>query len=1206
MLSGAINKSTKKYMRPDEADKKEKFLCIGCKKDVILRSGKIRIKHFAHRKENSKCNFFDKPSESEIHKNAKLLLKYILEKKIDLTIHRKCDRCNKIDTYEIPKITDKSKICLEYVFDYNGKKIADVAYIDDNKISYIFEICHTHKTQSENRPEPWFEFDATKIIEIINSSAIQSIILDCIRTNCNNEECNTEYINNKCINEEKGVIYFNQRGAGCGKTYESIQLLQNKFPEKETYIYLTKMHSVKEVIYNELKDQESRGALSMLQFIENDVNGKQYKISYYNKESDKNILIIIGTIDSFNYAIVNKNEIIKSNDYFKGILKTIVNGSVSITNNNIKYSGKTIPFNKKCLIIIDEAQDLCKDYIEAFNTIITPPNTNNTQNYVSTFDNIIAQTNIDVYVIGDKLQSIWGEHNIHTYINKNDMNTRIERNCGENIVKRFHNEKFIEFVNDIVPFEKYELPPIIKICDGKCKYNHENEKIPYTIFEVPKIYANDYDEEKIDNVVKDIINYMDTEINNYNYLPNNFMFIFPILSKNAFARTLETRIQQFWIDKFKNIDYQENVLKLHEYWKNKINDNKFHKYIYLHKSDEGRSINLKESENATRILSIHASKGNGCEVVFLLGVSEKVLTCFSKKKCNLVYESLLHVAITRQKKSIYIGIEENDDDIHNRFKKFNIIKNETIEPKLKLIKTTHHCRMIRNYMINNDDIFSNINRTLIEPNNCMEKLPMSENKTDIIDWGHHVIRYGVMIYYLMMNIIENDIPENDIYKNQFTTIIKKISKLPINIYTYFEYAKILRNIDDHKKSQLQKSTDNKLPKNILPELKIPLLLLDASENSQYHKYTTILKNIMENIQLKIKKYASSNIMPPMCSFECIVLLFMIKTIEDGSYSDISIMDLYSIMYCYDSCSDTIGKKHSDKYECLCKKYFIHKKINDISRHDEKIKDMRKSILNHFKCINQIKKIYDNYKKYVSDTLNTKITEYHFSHHVHFRQPYSNVIDIRENHMIIGNSDTHVIFFIIKPQFNILNFYDVIFKALMSTFMILNVSPDCNITITNYERFNGKKLYACILTFDSCKPIFYELNIERNNTLMTQSIKEYSLSYYSQHHELVYRFYTFCREQNLKNVDRTRNSIEYTLEKLENYFRDHRYKPPKYILDMFNDIRLETDKCIDDPTKIRIIMDQICDEERFAHRLNMCLEKSIDQYLGISAAKYIDF
>jgi hypothetical protein len=48
-----------------------------------------------------------------------------------------------------------------------------------------------------------------------------------------------------------------QRGAGCGKTYESIQLIRadSKFSEKSFLIYLTKQHSAKTVIKAEHDDQ---------------------------------------------------------------------------------------------------------------------------------------------------------------------------------------------------------------------------------------------------------------------------------------------------------------------------------------------------------------------------------------------------------------------------------------------------------------------------------------------------------------------------------------------------------------------------------------------------------------------------------------------------------------------------------------------------------------------------------------------------------------------------------------------------------------------------------------------------------------------------------------------------------------------------------------------------------------------------------------
>jgi ATP-dependent exoDNAse (exonuclease V) beta subunit len=125
------------------------------------------------------------------------------------------------------------------------------------------------------------------------------------------------------------------------------------------------------------------------------------------------------------------------------------------------------------------------------------------------------------------------------------------------------------------------------------------------------------------------------------------MFIFPILKKNTFAEIL--------------------YLKLDKFWKERLNSNE--KWVYLHKSEPGTTINLKESVNATRIMSIHTSKGTGCEVVFVLGLSEHTLNIFSHKTDNITYNSLLHVAITRQKKAIYVGIENNNDEICRRFKK---------------------------------------------------------------------------------------------------------------------------------------------------------------------------------------------------------------------------------------------------------------------------------------------------------------------------------------------------------------------------------------------------------------------------------------------------------------------------------------------------------------------------------------------------------
>jgi len=1155
IMLGAINKLTKKYIHPNQANKKDEYICVECGKDVIIRKGNIRVHHFAHCKEDeeNRCNFYNKPTESQIHKTAKLLLKNILYNKIKLIIHRKCNKCNKNDEYEIPEITDNSLIEIEHRFEYNGLKIADVAYIEDNKILCIFEICYKHRTESENRPEPWFEFDAVNLIETFNICDLKSINLYCIRY----EKCDECYCKENIIEEQMndGIIYFNQRGAGCGKTYESIQLIQNdeRFIEKDIYIYLTKMSSAKDVIKNEFEEQEASGSLNLLEIIENNPNGNQYKITCLNKNTNKEITVIIGTIDSFNYAVADKEKIIKTNDYFKGLVKTIRNGFTSIKNNKINYAGKSRSLNKNCLIVVDEAQDLGPEYIEAFNTIIN-------------------QTSIDVYVIGDKLQSIWGEHNIHTYIDVNNLkNTIVERSYGINKVMRFHNEKFKQFVNGICSFEKYGLPPITEICDGCCKYSHENNIIPYNLFEVPKIYSNDYDYEKIDKVVEYIISKIDEEVNKYNYLPNNFMFIFPILSKNVFAQLLETRIQKYWIEKFNNINYQEKVLKNSDYWKDKTNDDNFYKYVYLHKSDLGSSINLKESENSTRILSIHSSKGNGCEVVFLLGVTEDLLTKFSKQKCNLVYDSLLHVALTRQKKTFYMGIEKNNDDIYNRFKNFGINENLNIIPSLETIKIFNKFTKLEDYVNNNDEIFTNINIKIIEPNNYINLLPKSEKKNKtIIDLGHHMIRRYVMHYNFMCNIILNERIENK--SDQFITILKKISQKTIRNYKYFDYNNKLRIIDNNNKFPYTNKGLN---------TEIPLLLFNTSENTQYYKYTFALNNIMVNIQNKIRDYIKINKLPPLCPIESVILFFMIKIINRGSYSEISIMDIYSIMYYYDSCIELIDEEHTTNNKCICHNCFNGKNFDNKSKY----KKIKSSIKNHYEYLENIRELYNNYKKYNLETLNIKNMTYNIDHLIYLGKNNKNFTFSKE-YTIIAHSDEKVIYFIIKPQFNELNFNNIMCESILNNYMILNCDPDSD----NYKRYNNKEIYTCILTLDSVEPIFYKLNIDKNNILMKEIVKKYLLYTYTNNNELIYNFYQYC----YKNKPKNKSSINYTIENLNKYSN-----LPKYIYDFFNLINAEIEACDDDISKIKKVMNKVNDKELFNNKLNICLEKGIDEFLEMN-------
>jgi len=203
---GAINKLTDKYIYPKIANKKDEYICPECNKDLILVKGKIRIPHFRHKVDNiNPCHHYSKPTESQIHKDAKMLMKYLLENRINVNFIRECVSCKKMEEFDIPEMTETSNIQIEHRFDFNGPKIADVAYIDNREILCIFEICYKHKTCNENRPEPWFEIDAKTLIKLANDNNSNSLQIPCIRCEKCDDCYEIENANLKEYNIEKYV-----------------------------------------------------------------------------------------------------------------------------------------------------------------------------------------------------------------------------------------------------------------------------------------------------------------------------------------------------------------------------------------------------------------------------------------------------------------------------------------------------------------------------------------------------------------------------------------------------------------------------------------------------------------------------------------------------------------------------------------------------------------------------------------------------------------------------------------------------------------------------------------------------------------------------------------------------------------------------------------------------------------------------------------
>lgn len=929
------------------------------------------------------------------------------------------------------------------------------------------------------------------------------------------------------------ILYHNQRGAGCGKTYESIQLLSNdeRFKHKTMFIYLTKMHSAKDVIHNEFREQYENGKLEDLDVHEgNSQIGKQYRIEYSNSQHDNTCEIVIGTIDSFLYALGDKTN--RHKNFFAGLIESIKNGFTSTSKDGgMKYASKTTILNKKCLVIIDECQDL--DYA-----------------YIESIAQIMRNTYIDVYIIGDKLQSIWGENNIYTFLENNELpHTTIEKSVGINCVRRFHNIQFIDFVNNVIDFEKYNLPAITSVCDGTCSYTHDDDKKPYTIFEQKAIYQTDIDNKKINRLIQQIILYIEDEIEKNKYLPRNFMFLFPIMNKNTLANMLLAKLQDFWITKFASVEYQE-VLKNDKYWKDNIDETQFYHHAYLHKSEDGKPINITESKQSTRLMSIHASKGLGCEVVFLLNVSESALKIFSKDTGNLVYDSLLHVAVTRQKKSLYVGFQKNDDDICKRFSYYNNdVDIQNIEPSLSSLTTYTMINKITQYAM--DTKFREFDELYIQPSNLSKLIPKNEHKDDnVIDWGHHVIRYCVFMYSFFFNIINNkhcNVGEC----NSIMALLHHIEKLPLQFYNYKEYYKTLATI-----SKKDKDIEN-----------IPILQFQANDNSKYMKYSIILEKFIKRIQRKLKRDNAKWTIPNLCPLEMTILIHIMDVVRNGKYVDITIMSIYDIIYIYDKCANLLNDKNHEGFECRCKKSFETRESCDANE------DVKNSIKNHYEIVKQVNRTYTKFIYHIRDVVqDTNKYTFNIDPSLWYDGSNKEFSIFNKSLTCIAHSDKHVINFVLKPSFNKLNFNEVIIDTIFNDFLI----RFSNSSKKNPKQYHNKKIISCIFTFSAEDPIFITHDV-KGTSLIENCIQDYLVDKYEKCNKKVIDLYTYS----VHNKPNNKNSIQFMLDKLENY-----KMLPKYIVNYFNITR---EKC---KTLSR-------DERHNAVNIN-----SLNEYLFESVKRYI--
>lgn len=803
-------------------------------------------------------------------------------------------------------------------------------------------------------------------------------------------------------------IYLKQQGAGNGKTWGIIQMLSREdFQHYKKFIYVTKQHSARIILKEEFRIQQSILGFTNISEIEN--KNKKFKIDYTNSKGH-NCTILIATIDSFMYAVGNKN--VQSMDKFQAITQSIVEGHLEADiRGTISYAGINPKLNAETLYIIDEAQDL--------NTC-----------YANAVMEIMKKTNMDVYVVGDKLQSISNELNAFTTFQQFAKCEPPQNEC-----RRFIHPELIDFVNYMVPFEKYNLLPITpyKVCDDTTKAVHP-------------ILIKQGNNGKIDieDTVNKIIHSMEKEVKTHGYTPENFLIVLPFVSNNSLGNMLEIAIDEFWIRTL-NPSQQTDP-----YWKHhKVHE--YYRYCIFHKSEEGTSINLDESSRATRMVSIHSSKGDGREVVFVINVTESALRVYSGIKNTLKYDSLLHVAITRMKKALYVFYEE--DEIGTKINTWINKKGHTFEvSKIKIspvVKVSELC----NEQINN--------LVTLEYQEC------SEN-SEIIDMSHHNIRYGILIEKI------RELLQNEGGKRQIKVQTKRSCSIPVQTWTSWK--------DYNLRVQLNHGIKDKNGK-WYQELSIPLLKINEGV---YNQYLGFIRDHITRIKINIRNEH------PLCPFEMIVLYYMNQISQRNYKSNITMMELYNIVDVYEK---SYQEHHKGHKHCCCKETFSH------NTNKNSFSDYLNSHYEHMCRIDSIiQKVLIMHPH----------TDWNVDHQLVYMDNVPNKRDsrfvLKSVCSFVGYNNTHVILCYVTPNLTELNVQSYKTQSIIDTFIVKN-QRSCT---DNYLKYHNKEVVVYILAVNLDEP--YKINVEVDDSVIKRELSQSMYYHYSFLNKDVYSFYQTFRQK----------------------------------------------------------------------------------------------
>jgi hypothetical protein len=332
---------------------------------------------------------------------------------------------------------------------------------------------------------------------------------------------------------------------------------------------------------------------------------------------------------------------------------------------------------------------------------------------------------------------------------------------------------------------------------------------------------------------------------------------------------------------------------------------------------------------------------------------------------------------------------------------------------------------------------------------------------------------------------------------------------------------------------------------------------------------------MEHIQTKIITAVKTHKLPMLCALECIVLEFMIETLTTRTRL-VSIHTIYSIIECYSKCDkESLKHFYSEKeyMNCSCSELSNNKKTNPNTSNA-----LDKATIVHYETLYKIVPMCKKYNEILKSVFPDQKFKYNVDYKLSIGDKSSFILQNKVD--IIGYSNTQVIYFILKPQFNSLNYYSTLFMSILIELLIQFYSGD-------EDKFRGKLIRLCIFTLDSDTPIFHTWNMEQILPKLKEVIASYFKDTYISYHSTLIDYYkkllikdTQAKAKDTQAEAKAQRRMINTLKKFNNL--------PQHVKDCFvllaedNNVEVELEKKLDEKINyfIKVVLNcnKDCDDD----------------------------